>query len=393
MAYKPSPNSLIHCDTCGEDYSATYRRCPFCGAKNAPLPAPAPDPSREAGYESDPQSASGRREAPADLDDTYVFDGQELFDDRDEDDSGASRSRGGKRLAERPLPNPFANADINWPRVITFICSLVIIVAAMVIVFTWIYPQLRDNRDPAANGSGSPSSNVSDPGTSTTQPGNPNVTDPSADTTDPPVGTSSSIPPVGPDQLLSISFPRANDADFTLKPSESHTIILSFNPSGWSGTVTWTSDDTSVATVDANGKVTNVNTTDKLRSTVITATAGGRSIESQVYCQGVAATEPPPTEAPASNPPSGSGGPTAISFNRANDADFTLTPGESHTITLSFSPAGWSGEVTWTSSNTDIATVDANGKVTNVNATGEYRTVTITATAGGISLQSTVRCR
>ena len=36
MASRPSPNSLIHCAVCGEDYSATYKRCPFCGAKNAP---------------------------------------------------------------------------------------------------------------------------------------------------------------------------------------------------------------------------------------------------------------------------------------------------------------------------------------------------------------------
>ena len=42
MASRPSPNSLIHCAVCGEDYSATYKRCPFCGAKNAPPPPPPP---------------------------------------------------------------------------------------------------------------------------------------------------------------------------------------------------------------------------------------------------------------------------------------------------------------------------------------------------------------
>ena len=65
MAPKPSPDSLIHCAVCGEDYSATYRRCPFCGAKNTPAPRPAPPSSR------------GR----SDPDDGYVFDGQDLFDD------------------------------------------------------------------------------------------------------------------------------------------------------------------------------------------------------------------------------------------------------------------------------------------------------------------------
>ena len=32
MAKKPgnAQNKTIHCDICGEDYAATYKRCPFC---------------------------------------------------------------------------------------------------------------------------------------------------------------------------------------------------------------------------------------------------------------------------------------------------------------------------------------------------------------------------
>ena len=84
MAYKPSPNSLIHCAACGEDYSVTYKRCPFCGAKNAPPPPPAPKPSREAEREPEARPEPSRPAAPADPDDTYVFDGQDLFDDKEE---------------------------------------------------------------------------------------------------------------------------------------------------------------------------------------------------------------------------------------------------------------------------------------------------------------------
>ena len=290
MAHKTSPNSLIHCASCGEDYSATYRRCPFCGGKNTPLAASGPNPS------DDPQSASGRRETSSDLDDTYVFDGQDLFDDKDEDDSASPRSKGGKRLADKPLSNPFANADINWPRVITFICSLVIIVAAMVIVFTWIYPQLRNDKDPVIDNSQSPSSSVEPTGDPTPS------TDPSV--TEPGVEPTPDAPPVQSNRLTTIFFNRANDVDFTLQPGTSHTIVLKFDPANWSGTVTWTSTDTSIATVDANGKVTNVNTTDKLRKVIITASAEGLRLESTVYCVGVpAASAPPATEAPASNPP------------------------------------------------------------------------------------------
>ena len=55
MASRPSPNSLIHCAVCGEDYSATYKRCPFCGAKNAP---PAPPPPPAGGPAAPPPAAS-----------------------------------------------------------------------------------------------------------------------------------------------------------------------------------------------------------------------------------------------------------------------------------------------------------------------------------------------
>ena len=293
MAPKPSPNSLIHCAVCGEDYSATYRRCPFCGAKNAPPAAPSRAPAPPPAPEREP-----------DPDDTYVFDGQDLFDDEYEDDYRPARPKGGKRLAEKPSSSPFADAQINWPRLITFLCSLIIIVAALVIVFTVIYPQLRGtNDDPNSTVSGQPSPSLTDPVGTDTQPVGPDVTDPVGDVTDP-VSSASDPAFVGPgvDELLSISFRGANDADFTLQPNGSHTITLNFDPSDWSGTVTWSSDNPEWATVDATGKVTNVNTTDKLHMATITVTAGGLSLESKVYCRGVAA-QAPSSEPPASDPP------------------------------------------------------------------------------------------
>lgn len=306
MAYRPSPNSLIHCAVCGEDYSATYKRCPFCGAKNAPPGAPGSGPARAPEHEKpEPQPAPGRRAAaPADPDDTYVFDGQDLFDGGNEDDYVPVRPRGGKRLAEKSSSNPFAGADINWPRMITFICSLVIIVAAMVIVFTVVYPQLRGGGNPVADNSESPSSDVTAPVSDNTQPAGPDVTDPAGTVTDPVSGPTPDVPPADPNGLTTISFKGPSDGDFTLQAGESHTITLNFDPAGWSGPVTWTSSNPAYATVDANGVVTNVNTTDRLRTVIITVTAEGLSLESTVYCRGVAAvTEPPVTQAPASDPP------------------------------------------------------------------------------------------
>ena len=182
MASRPSPNSLIHCAVCGEDYSATYKRCPFCGAKNAPPAAPNPPrraPAPPPAYGGDPEPAPpSRRGAPADPDDTYVFDGQDLFDDEPEEDYRPARPRGGKRLAEKPSSNPFAEAQINWPRMITFLCSLIIIVAALIIIFTVIYPQLRDGGGPGVNATEQPSLPVSTDPVQPTQPIGPTVTDP-----------------------------------------------------------------------------------------------------------------------------------------------------------------------------------------------------------------------
>ena len=317
MANKPSPNSLIHCAECGEDYSATYKRCPFCGAKNSPQ-----------------QSASDRPAPPTDLDDTYVFDGQDLFDDADGEDYAPASSRGGKRLAEKPMSNPFANADINWPRVITFVCSLVIIVAAMIIVFTVIYPQLRGNpttdnsENPSSSSSVSPSSSATEPGHSTAP-----STVPSSDVSSPPPSPSVtppviSVPPSSSTGLTALTFNRTNDADFTLTPGESHTIKLVFTPASWSGTVTWTSSNPAYATVDSNGKVTNVNTSGTLQPVTITASAGGLTLTSKVFCRS-AATGPSPSPTQSSSPspsPSGSGSGTVTVGKKGVIAD-TVTNG------------------------------------------------------------------
>ena len=333
MASRPSPNSLIHCAVCGEDYSATYKRCPFCGAKNAPPPPPPRRPVRPAPPppppepEHDYDTAPVRR--PTDPDDTYVFDGQDLFDDETGEDYAPARSKGGKRLADGGSTGPFASADINWPRMITFLCSLIIIIAALVIVFTVIYPQLRGGTDPAADSSENPSQSATEPAGETNQPVAPISTpapaasnDPNTPAaTDPLVEPTTNVPPVGPDAdtLTAISFQGSNDGDFTLDPGKSHTITLSFNPASWTGDVSWSSSNTEYATVDGYGKVTNVNSTSQLRSVTITVSAGGHTLESKVFCKGVEASEPPaqsdPPAADTQTPSSGNitvGGPGTI---------------------------------------------------------------------------------
>ena len=118
--------------------------------------------------------------------------------------------------------------------------------------------------------------------------------------------------------------------------------------------LTWKSSDESIATVDATGKVTGV----KIGTTTITATARDGS--------GV----------------SGSCTVTVLSHVKkvtVTPANLTLGKNKSYTLTATVdAQPGTDTGVTWTSSDTTIATVDATGKVTATDKTG---TVTITATS------------
>ncbi|MGN0985560.1 MAG: SH3 domain-containing protein [Candidatus Enterenecus sp.] len=302
MARRGNIEELIHCDVCGEDYSPTYRRCPFCGEKPAPRPPVSPAPSDD------------------EEDDGYVFDGQDLFDEPQET-ARPARAKGGKRLAERSSArkreksqsaNQGGHYDppgpINWMRLITFILSLAIIIAALVIVFTVVYPKLHRNPNPAPS-----------PSPSASQPASPEPSDPSGEPSDEP--EPSGEPSDVPNTLNSLTFGRPNDYDFTLLPGESHTISLVFDPEGWEGEVTWTSSDENCATVDADGKVTNVNQSTSLRRVIITASAGGQSVEAVVYCRASdsSPTAPPVVTSPDPEPSTPSSG--------------ALTPGTTGVIT------------------------------------------------------------
>lgn len=279
MAHKQDPN-LVHCASCGEDYSASYKACPFCGSPNTPSPR-----------------------AAASHQGNYEFDGQDVFDQPDSQPT----AKGGKRLqgasGQAPTPPP----PINWPRLITFLCSLVIIAAALVMVFTVVYPHLRDVTNPDAN----PSASVSVSPTAT----------------------------LSPEGLACMTL---DTTDITLQPQKTHTLTVTFDPADWEGTVTWTSSDETCATVDENGVVTNVNTSGTQRRAVITATAGGQTVTCTVYCQPSTAavtpaptTEPQPTSTPTSESGTISNGSKGSIMNAAGGLRVRSGPGTSYDVLAS----------------------------------------------------------
>ncbi len=114
--------------------------------------------------------------------------------------------------------------------------------------------------------------------------------------------------------------------------------------------ISWTSSDSAVATVDANGKVTGV----AAGGATITASSGTAS----ATCA-VTVTAPVQTVAVSLDKTSGE-----VEVGKTVTLVATVTGNENTTVT-------------WTSSDTAVATVDANGVVTGVKA----GTVTITATS------------
>ena len=106
-------------------------------------------------------------------------------------------------------------------------------------------------------------------------------------------------------------------------------------------TVTWTSSDEKVATVDENGKVTAVGA----GKAVITAKADGKSASCEI-------TVTVPV--------------TSVTLDKT---ELSLEKDETDVLTAVVSPEDAADKtVTWTSSNAAVATVDQNGKVTAVGA-------------------------
>ena len=123
--------------------------------------------------------------------------------------------------------------------------------------------------------------------------------------------------------------------------------------------VTWKSDKPEIATVDANGKVTGV----KAGEATITVTTedGGKTATCKVT---VSDTE------------------IKVTGVTLNKTALTLETGASETLTATVAPAeATNKKVTWKSDKPEIASVDANGKVTGVKA-GEA-TITVTTEDGG----------
>ena len=153
-----------------------------------------------------------------------------------------------------------------------------------------------------------------------------------------------------------------NKSTASLKISESITLTASILPSTTTNkSVTWKSSNSSVATVDTNGKVTAIG----IGNAIITAkTMDGSNLSASCI--------------------------VAVSTTLAESISLNMTTAnlnvsESITLTASVLPSTTTNKsVTWESSNSSVATVDANGKVTAING-GEAIITATTADGSNLS--------
>lgn len=350
-------DQLIKCEFCGEEYSATYRRCPFCNG-----------------------DGTGRWDA---VDEDAGLSPEE-YEDEDE-------GRGGRRLLGAGGGGGYNGPSIA--SVLGAILSLALIAAAVCIVITIIKPLLggraptpAESAQPQVSQSAPPESQtpVSSPEAEPTasegvEPSAPAVSAPvaSAPVASAPVSTTVPVTTAAPNASGVTGFSLSKE-DFTLfTKGESYRVKVAFQPQGAAGSVAWRSENENIATVDADGRVTAVG---KGTVNIVASVEGVGEKKCIVRCNLKDAAQTP---AETKKPDQSDAPATGLSLNRT---DFTLmSKGETFRMKVS----GTDSAVTWKSSDPDVATIDSKGLVTAVSK----GSCTITATVDGKTLECIARCR
>ncbi len=169
-------------------------------------------------------------------------------------------------------------------------------------------------------------------------------------------------PPTEPTAQEKLNALAPSLSNFTMKKGESTTISVGVKTTQYSYKTSWSSNTSSVATIDSNGTVKAVGSGTATISAVVEVDGATTTVSCIVT---VRDTAPVYTLSDIT-------GTTTIQIGGTSQLGVTVTP------------AG--GKVTWSSSDTKIVTVDANGKVTGV-AVGSAK---ITAACGGAVRECTV---
>lgn len=162
---------------------------------------------------------------------------------------------------------------------------------------------------------------------------------------------------VGCNSTISVTGIALDKTTLTLTVGETATLSATVKPDdATDNSVTWTSSEPTIATVDQNGKVT----AKAKGSATITAKAGEKTATCAVTVNEATSTET-----------------VDVTGVTLTPKTLTLEEGKTSTLTATVAPSNASDKtVSWTSSEPTIATVDQNGKVTAVKAGQTNITVT-----------------
>lgn len=181
------------------------------------------------------------------------------------------------------------------------------------------------------------------------------------------LGEGGSVTPPDPVAVTGVSL---NKNATTIAIGASETLTATITPANADNqAVTWSSDNTAVATVNQNGQVTGVAA--GTATITVTTQDGNKTATCTV-------TVPDPSADPVAV--------TGVSLNKASTS---LTVGASETLTATVAPANATNQaVTWSSDNTAVATVNQNGLVTAVAA--GTATITVKTADGNKTAKCTV---
>ena len=312
--------SKVICDVCGTSYAETVSQCPICGCVRSA------DAKVVAGSEEDAVKDSGTY--------TYVKGGRfskSNVNKRNKTRHVAQEAQPAEtRQEKRARLTQERNQKSNKGLVIAVLALLLAIVAVVIYIVLRFFA----------------------PVTGVEAMGNINggiVVENPDDTSDTPVEK--------PCTGITLS------SDTVTLDAEGAAVLLNVTlaPVDTTDAVAFASDDTAVATVDSEGKITAV----AAGQTVIRVTCGDITAQCQVVCSFAEATDPtePTTDTtPTTEPVSNSG---ELTFNTAYANEMSLIKGTTFRLRLQDGNKN-AVEATFTSGNTSICTVDEDGTVKGV---------------------------
>ena len=356
--------SKIICDVCGTRYPDSAEQCPICGCVHNP--GAEQDQEVETVMEEEFVAPAAKAERGGHFSKSNVRKrnrNQPIYEEAEEESAGAPE------LEDDEEEDPFEELEESKGKGgVILNVLLVIVILALLAVSSYIFlkffmPNFMDKQEPTAPAiveTEAPPEEATEEITEATE----EVTE--APTEDPNVTC----------EQLSIEV-----TDITLdEPGAMFLLNVQALPENTTDPIMYISSNEDVATVNEEGRVTAV----REGTVVISIFCGEQQTECNVICSFVTETEAP-TEEATEAPTEGEKLKDVTLSVKASDLTFR-SGGQQATIKLTCKLDN--DEVTWTSADESIATVDKDGVITRVGA----GTTTITGTYGNQVIEIIVRC-